>query len=277
MRSKQKTIALINDLSGFGRCSLTVSLPILSAMQIQCSVLPTCILSNHTAYPSYFFHDLTEDMTPWMEEWKKLDLSFNGIYTGFLGSEDQIQKVKDFCALFRSPDTCLIVDPVMGDHGKIYPTYTPGMCAGMKELARMADVLTPNLTEACSLLDLDYRSDFSRQELEDIIDALVDLGPGKAVISGLEMDDQVFNLALEKGRKPSWIATKKVLPFRHGTGDVFASILAGDAVKKLDFYQSVAKAAAFIHDCLLVSDKLEVPMEDGVAFEEILGQLTDQN
>ncbi|MCF0245409.1 MAG: pyridoxamine kinase [Ileibacterium sp.] len=277
MRSKQKTIALINDLSGFGRCSLTVSLPILSALQVQCAVLPTCILSNHTAYPSYLFHDLTDDMSPWMEEWKKLDLSFNGIYTGFLGSEDQIQKVKDFCTMFQTSQTCMIVDPVMGDHGKIYPTYTEGMCEKMKELARMADVLTPNLTEACRLLDRPFRNDYSKEDLERIIRDLLDLGPQKAVISGLEMDDEVFNLAIERGKEPCWIPTKKVLPFRHGTGDVFASVIAGDAVKGLGFYESVQKAADFVHDCLLISNQLEVPMEDGVAFEEILGNLITKN
>lgn len=270
---KQKSIALINDLSGFGRCSLTVSLPIISAMKLECAVLPTCVLSSHTAYPSYYMKDLTEDMDPWMDEWKKMDLHFNGIYTGFLGSEEQIAKVERFMDLFED-EAVIIVDPVMGDNGVIYPTYTEGMCDGMKKLVRRANLITPNLTEACRLLDRPYRRDFSDDELIEIGEALLEMGPDKAVISGIEDGNQVKDLVMEKGREPRFHRAEKISSFRHGTGDVFASIVAAEAVKGADFYESVKKAAAFVRECLKVSDELGVDSKEGVAFEEILCTLS---
>lgn len=146
-----KTIALINDLSGFGRCSLTVSLPILSVMKVQCGVLPTCVLSSHTGYPSYVKKDLTDLMPAWMAEWKKLDLHFDGIYTGFLGSADQIDHVLSFFDLFSSSSSKILTDPVLGDEGKLYSSCTPEMIEGMKKLVQKAWLITPNITEACFL------------------------------------------------------------------------------------------------------------------------------
>ncbi len=269
----QKKIALINDLSGFGRCSLTVSLPIISALKVECAVLPTCILSNHTAYPSYFIHDCTEYMNSWMDEWKKLDLHFDGIYTGFLGSARQIDEVIRFLDLFRKEDTLLIVDPVMGDHGKIYPTYTDEMCDRMKELAVRADILTPNLTEACRLLDKEYSDHFTMDELEQIGKDLLALGVRKAVITGIQKDGDVLDLVFEQDQPMTVHAKKEISPSRHGTGDVFASIVAAKAVRHEDFVQSVKDASAFVRRCLKVSKKLHVPSEEGVAFEELLTEL----
>ena len=134
----QKKIAMINDLSGYGRCSLTVALPILSAMGIQCCPVPTSILSNHTGFPVYYFDDYTDHMEPYIEKWKELGLTFDGIATGFLGSERQIEIVKDMIAAFRTPGTKVLVDPIMGDHGIAYATYTPSMCSRMRELAGRA-------------------------------------------------------------------------------------------------------------------------------------------
>lgn len=268
----QKSIALINDLSGFGRCSLTVSLPIISMMKVECAVLPTCVLSSHTAYPSYYMKDLTDDMDPWMDEWKKMDLHFDGIYTGFLGSEEQIDKVLHFIGLFRD-QAVIIVDPVMGDNGKIYPTYTEGMCSSMEKLVREADLITPNLTEACRLLNIEYRPDYDEGSLIEIGNALMEMGPSKVVISGIEDGTQVKDLVCEKGKEPRFHRADKISGFRHGTGDVFASIIAAEAVKGKDFYESVKKAARFVRDCLEVSDKLGVDSREGVAFEEILDTL----
>lgn len=149
--NNQKKIAVINDFSGFGRCSIAVALPILSVMKVQCCPLPTSIFSNHTGFPSYFFEDYTSRMVPYMQEWKKLDLHFNGICSGFLGSKEQIEIVKKFFKEFKTEETQIIVDPVMGDYGKPYPTYTEEMCGEMKKLVEFADILTPNVTEAACL------------------------------------------------------------------------------------------------------------------------------
>lgn len=270
---KQTSIALINDLSGFGRCSLTVSLPIISMLKVECAVLPTCVLSTHTAYPSFYMKDLTESMDPWMDEWNRLDLHFDGIYTGFLGSEEQFEKVIRFIDLFGT-SAIVIVDPVMGDRGKIYPTYTESMCHSMKQLVRKAQLITPNLTEACTLAGWIYREDFRDEELFELGRLLMEMGPEKVVISGIEdiCEDRtlVKDLVLERGKEPRFVQAEKISSFRHGTGDVFASILAAEAVKGHDFYDSVVKASAFVRECLRVSDELGVDAREGVAFEEIL-------
>ena len=136
----QKKIAMINDLSGYGRCSITAALPVLAALKIQCCPVPTSVLSNHTGFPVYFFDDYTDKMEPYIEKWKELGLSFDGIVSGFLGSERQIQIVKDMITEFKKPETKVIVDPIMGDHGETYATYTETMCRKMRELAEMADI-----------------------------------------------------------------------------------------------------------------------------------------
>ena len=162
----QKKIAVINDLSGYGRCSLTVAIPVLSAMGHQCCPIPTAILSNHTEFPVYFFDDYTEKMTTYTDKWKELGLSFDAIATGFLGSEAQIGIVMEIVQKLKAEKTFVVVDPVMGDHGHAYETYTPEMCEQMKELVCMADVVLPNVTECCILTDTPYREEnWTRKEL----------------------------------------------------------------------------------------------------------------
>ena len=162
----QKKIAVINDLSGYGRCSLTVAIPVLSAMGHQCCPIPTAILSNHTEFPVYFFDDYTEKMTTYTDKWKELGLSFDAIATGFLGSEAQIGIVMEIVQKLKAEKTFVVVDPVMGDHGHAYETYTPEMCEQMKELVCMADVVLPNVTECCILTDTPYKEEnWTRKEL----------------------------------------------------------------------------------------------------------------
>ena len=156
--TKTPRVAAIHDMSGFGRCSLTVAIPVLSAMGVQCCPLPTAFLSTHTGgFQGFTFLDMTEEMPRVAEHWKSLGLTFSAIYSGFLGSERQIGIVADFIREFRTPGTVVVVDPVMGDDGQAYQTYTPAMCGGMARLAELADVITPNATEAAFLLGLDYR------------------------------------------------------------------------------------------------------------------------
>ena len=153
----QKKLALVNDVTGYGRCSIAVALPIVSALKVQGCILPTAILSVHTGFHDYYLDDYTDHMTPYIDSWKKNKLTFDGISTGFLGSVRQIDMVLDFLRDFKGPDTKVIVDPVMGDNGRIYSSYTQEMCDDMRRLLADADVLTPNLTEACELLGRPYR------------------------------------------------------------------------------------------------------------------------
>ena len=152
----QKKIALINDVTGFGRCSIAVMAPIVSAMKIQAVTVPTAILSTHTQFPIFYFDDYTPKMRDYIQTYKDLELQFDAISTGFLGSEEQVDIVIDFIKYFKNEKNFVIVDPVMGDYGKLYPTYTASMCSKMKELVKYADIITPNLTELCTLLDLPY-------------------------------------------------------------------------------------------------------------------------
>ena len=153
---QQKKIALINDITGFGRCSIAVELPLISALKVQACPLPTAILSVHTGFPTYFIDDYTDRMKDYIASWKKNGLTFDGISTGFMNSLEQIDIVIDFIHQFKQPDTIVIVDPVMGDYGKLYASYTEKLCAEMRRLMQYADVITPNLTEACQLLGIPY-------------------------------------------------------------------------------------------------------------------------
>lgn len=271
--NNQKKIAVINDFSGFGRCSLAVALPIISVMKIQCCPLPTSIFSNHTGFDSFFFDDYTQKMEPYMREWEKLDLRFQGICTGFLGSSRQIQIVAEFLERFSGGAPIVLIDPVMGDYGNPYPTYTREMCQEMKKLVKYADILTPNLTEACILTETPYKEKWRTSEIEAMARRLSEAGPEKIVITGIPQGSFVANLCYEKGRDVKVLRTYKVGTSRSGTGDIFSAILAADAVNGVAFQDSVRKASLFIKKCIISSMEREIPLTDGVCFEEHLAQL----
>lgn len=271
--NNQKKIAVINDFSGFGRCSIAVALPILSVMKVQCCPLPTSIFSNHTGFPSYFFEDYTSRMVPYMQEWKKLDLRFNGICSGFLGSKEQIEIVKKFFKEFKTEETQIIVDPVMGDYGKPYPTYTKEMCGEMKKLVEFADILTPNVTEACVLTDTSYKEKWKIEEIQEMAEKIHAMGPKKIAITGIVQGGFIANFCYEEGEQPKVLRTHKEGTQRSGTGDIFASIIAADAINGVPFYKSVKKASNFIKKCIIRSQELDIPLTDGVCFEEVLGKL----
>ena len=197
----QKKLALVNDVTGYGRCSIAVALPIVSALKVQGCILPTAILSVHTGFHDYYLDDYTDHMTPYIDSWKKNDLTFDGISTGFLGSVRQIDMVLDFLRDFKGPDTKVIVDPVMGDNGRIYASYTQDMCDEMRRLLSAADVLTPNLTEACELLGVPYRpsSDLSDADFSDMAKALADKGPQGVVLTGIHRDSCIGNFIYDHG------------------------------------------------------------------------------
>ena len=271
--NNQKKIAVINDFCGFGRCSIAASLPIISAMKIQCCPLPTSIFSNHTGFESFFYTDYTEHMNRYMDEWKKLDLKFNGILTGFLGSPEQIGIVKRFIELFKTKENITVIDPVMGDYGKLYPTYSPNLAEQMNSLVPYADILTPNLTEACILTNTEYRPDMNEDELYAICEKLSAMGPKKIVVSGLERGDSLENYIYEAGKTPQIILEHKVGSFRSGTGDVFSSIIAADAVNGVEFAASIRHASSFIAKVLRRTLELDLPKTDGICFEEYLTEI----
>lgn len=272
--NKQKKIAVINDISGFGRCSAAVSLPVISHMRVQACLLPTSIFSNHTGFPSYYYNDFTDKMPRFMEEWKKLDLRFEGIASGFLGSAEQIEIVREFIHQFRDERTQVIIDPVMGENGKAYPTYTEEMCDKMKHLVEYADILTPNVTEACMLTGMPFKEkDWQRKELLEMMARLRELGAEKIVVSGLDSGQFISNAVSEVPGECKLLRQKRVGKVRSGTGDIFSSIIAADCVNGVDFETSVRKAAAFVQECIRVTERFDIPETDGVCFEEVLHKL----
>ena len=273
--NNQRKAAVINDFSGFGRCSTAVALPILSVMKVQCCMVPTAIFSNHTGFDSFFVEDYTENMERYIQEWKKLDLRFEAIVSGFLASEKQIKIVEKFISDFKDERTTVIVDPVMGDYGKLYSTYKTETAIEMKNLIHYADILTPNLTEACILVGESYRQNPSQSFLKSLCEKLWDkgAGPEKIVITGLENKNSISNFIFEYSNGFSEISTEKTGIQRSGTGDVFSSIITACAVRKIDFKRSVELAANFIAKAITRSTELNIPVSDGICFEEILEDL----
>lgn len=291
-----KKIAMINDIAGYGRCSTTVSLPIISAMGVQVCPAPTSVFSNHTGFPVHFMHDCTPILPQYLEKWQELELTFDGIYCGFLGSVEQIGIVRDFLIsqikMQESKATparpVVILDPVMGDHGKAYRTVTPEHCAQMKQLLSLADIITPNITEACLLADIPYReTGWPMQELSSLADRLHAMGPERIVITGMQEEEDFINFiscqsltaASDKksagaGRLHSCCRMHAAGESRPGTGDIFASIIAADAVNGVSFPASVEKAAAFVRTCTKASSELHIPQPQGVCFENFLYLLT---
>lgn len=272
--NKQKKIAVVNDITGFGRCSVAVALPIISAMKIQCCPLPTAILSAHTGFSSFFFDDYTPHMRDYIHNWKELNLQFDGICTGFLGSKEQIDIVVEFLENFKTKNTIVMIDPVMGDYGKLYSTYTQEMCNEMKKLIKYADVMTPNLTEACMLLDIPYpEKAFKFEEIENIAKELCARGPDKIVITGLQQNGNIQNFIYENGKSYNVIETKKIGEDRSGTGDVFTSIVAANIVKGVDIVNAVKRATDFISKCIDYTAKIGTSVYEGICFEEYLMEL----
>lgn len=271
---RQKRIALVNDITGFGRCSVTVELPLISAMKIQACPLPTAILSVHTGFPDHYLDDYTERMAPYIASWEKNGLAFDGICTGFLGSAEQIAIVLDFIRRFKGAGTRVMVDPVMGDYGKLYPSYTQEMCDKMRSLLGVADLVTPNLTEACQLLDIPYPTDgiVTDDELCEMAEALAARGPKQVVITGLHEGDTIKNFLYEEG-KIAIVCAPKIGGDRSGSGDAFAAIVAASLIRGEELEAAVQKAASFISRCLAYALELDLPWNYGLPFEEYLTEL----
>lgn len=269
-------LAMINDISGFGRCSATVSLPVISAIGVQVCPVPTSILSNHLGFPICHMDDYTPHMRDYILTWKQLGLSFDGLYCGFLGNEAQIAIVEEFLDIFRPP--LFLLDPVMGDHGKKYSSVTEAHCIGLRRLACRADILTPNLTEACLLAGIPYEGsdlagfDLSGFDLSGLQSRLTELCPGDLVITGLRQGNFFLNICREKGLD-TVCRTPVTGRSRPGTGDLFASVLVAEMLHGREFAPSVRKAAEFVALCIKGTEDAHIPVQEGVLFEKYLREL----
>lgn len=285
-----KKIAVIQDLSGLGKCSLTAAIPVISVMGVQAVPLPTAVLSNQTGYPSYYCDDYTEHMEQIMTEWEKRKFSPDGIYTGFLADEEQADKILDFFQRFRTENTMVLVDPVMGDNGRAYGIYTEGLREKMLQLVGNAHVITPNLTEAllllygkegmekryASLLELDGRKRL--EQIGKIGEQLKkEYGLQAAVITGVESQaelcvHQMGNLVVENGHS-SWCFAPKIGGSYSGTGDLFASVLSAGLVKEMSMMSCVELAVNFLSKAIAQTVQEGTDRNDGVCFEAYFGEL----
>lgn len=280
-----KKVAVINDLSSFGRCSLTAAISVLSAMGVQPCPLPTAILTAQTGYPSYFCDDYTDKMEIFRREWEKTGRRFDGIYTGFLAGEKQINHIFRFLETFQTKDTFLLADPVMGDDGKTHKLFCPGLLTQLKRLTKKADVITPNLTELCLLADADYEKlaglTDARQLLETVetlAKGLREKGPSYVVVTGICFENsagvkQVGNLCVSKN-ETFLDAYPYIGGSRYsGTGDLFASCLAAGMARGAQIRDLIRRAGAFIKASLIDSVEQGVAANDGVNYEKHLHML----
>lgn len=271
-------VAAVHDLSGFGRCSLTIVLPALSAMGVQCCPLPTALLSTHTGgFQGNTFLDLTDQMGPMADHWRAEGVCFDAVYTGFMGSREQTALAGTLLRSFGGPGCLRIVDPVMGDHGRPYRTYTPEMCRAMAELAAQADVITPNRTEAALLLGVDYEAlklD-AAAGCRGRCEALSLGGRRSVVLKGVSLSPGTVGAACfdrETGRV-SFVSAPLVPGQFHGTGDLFASVLTGALVRGRSLAEAAALAADFTARCVRRTREAGTPRREGVDFEPLLWRL----
>lgn len=267
-------IMAVSDLTGYGRCALTVAIPIISAMGIQCCPVPTAVLSNHPGFGHCFLEVIEKTLEGYESEWGRLGLVFDGIYTGCLFSRAQAEWALRCAERFSDRQTKLIVDPVMGDHGTFYRFCNEELCEAVKQLAARADILKPNLTEACFLTNTPYReTGWTEDQLKRLLEKLSRLGAGQIVISGIPEPEGFCNAVLSENGETEFQRIEKTGESRSGTGDVFSSILAADAVKGIPLSESVQKAARFVAEAVADTQKQGLPATDGVLFEPLLHRL----
>jgi len=280
-----KKVAVIQDMSSFGKCSLTAAMPVLSVMGVQAVPLPTAILTAQTGYPSFYCEDLTSKMDYFVDEWSKLGATFDGIHTGFVTGKEQIDNIFRFLNVFHSSETKLLVDPVMGDLGEVYKMYTGELLDRMKALVKCADIITPNITECCLLTGLSYEKLQSYQEDSDYLQALEEAGHqlqqttgANVIITGLNPPPAdankryVGNMYVDAERSFSSVREYNGESYS-GTGDLFASVIMGGMMRGQDLVESMKLAETFLAASIEATSKEQIPREAGVNFEKFLRML----
>lgn len=267
-----KKIAMINDIAGYGRCSATESIPIISAMKVQVCPVPTSLFSNHTGFPVHFMHDCTPYLRDYLAKWKELGFRFDGIYCGFLGRAEQIGIVQEFLAGW--PDVPFILDPVMGDHGKAYRTVTPEHCEGLKFLLSRAAIITPNITEACLLTGLEYRETHDDSYIRTLLERLLALGARTAILTGVRTEpDRVGVACMDAAGAVSQCSAPYVPAVFYGTGDLFASTCAGALTLGWSVHDAMELASAYVADTIAETRREPDARWYGVSFEATIPQL----
>ena len=270
-----KRIITIQDISCVGKCSLTVALPIISAAGVEAAVLPTAVLSTHTAFPKFTFRDLTDEMQPIADTFCELGLDFDAIYTGYLGSLEQIELVERFFATFQTGETTILIDPVMADHGQLYHGFTQEFADRMAALCGKADLVLPNLTEASFMLHVPYREEYDEAYIRHVLVKLTELGAKRAAITGVSFRQDEIGFCLydaQTGEFSSYFNRRLPASF-HGTGDVFASATLGAYMRGLSFTDALMVATDYTLECIRLTMLDPNPRSYGVNFEQALPML----
>lgn len=273
----QKRVLAIHDISCVGRCSLTVALPILSVAGLDTGVLPTAVLSTHTGgFENFTYRDLTEDIEPIARHWHSLDLKFDALYSGFLGSYEQIDLVANLFKEFKKEGGLVLVDPVMADHGKMYAIYSKEMAVGMKKLCSEADIIVPNLTEASFLLDVDYvGEDYDVAYIENMLKQLANLGAKQVVLTGVSLEAGKLGAMCYDSVTGAidYVYNDRIDDNFHGTGDIFGSTLLGGLMNGFNLKESSQIAVDYTLECIQKCIELKQEKRYGVAFEQAIPSL----
>ncbi len=277
MNNPVMKVAAIHDLSGFGRASLTVVTPILSAMGIQVVPLPTAVLSTHSKFPDFRFIDLTDKLPDIVAHWKELNLEFDAIYSGFLGSPTQVDIVSDLITSFKEEDQLVMVDPVMGDDGRIYKPFTPEMVGRMRELVGFANIITPNMTEAALLLGEKFTDSLDDERIKKWLTRLTEMGPRTAIITSVpfgETPDKTRVVALDRKSGRFWQVKCNYLPATYpGTGDAFASVVCGSLLTGDSLPIALDRAVSFTSMGVRATFGYDYDTRQGILLERVLPTL----
>lgn len=271
-------VAAVHDLCGYGKCSLGVAIPVLSAAGCDVCPVPTGLFSSHTAFPGWYMHDTTAVLPDYLNAWKGIDVQIDAVYSGFLGAPEQVDIIRGIYETY--PDALRVVDPVMADHGKVYPTYTPELCQAMADLAADADILTPNLTEAAIILGEPIGEEWGGVDIDDaeaerIVGALLEKGAKNVVLKGIQRGDGMIRNFVAGRDSDFFEAKNEYLPYMlHGTGDLYASALLAAVMAGRPLREAVAFAGDLTHDAMIVSAKQPDFRNRGVSFELLLGKVS---
>ena len=269
-----KRIITVQDISCVGKCSLTVALPIISAAGVEAGVLPTAVLSTHTAFSKFTFKDLTREITPIKNTLLELDIDFDAIYTGYLGSFLQLELVEDFIDSFKEKkDTFVLIDPVMADNGKLYSGFIPEFAARMAKLAAKADLVIPNITEAAFMLGVPYNPEYDEEYIRDILKKLTELGSPRAALTGISFEKDKIGVYYYDSTldKYYYYANEKLPVSYHGTGDIYASAALGAIMRGISIEDSLSIAVDFTLECMKKTEADPEHRFYGVNFESALG------
>ncbi len=270
-----KRILTIQDISCFGKCSLTVALPLLSAMGIETAILPTAVLSTHTLFKGYTCRDLSDQLTPITDHWKREGITFDAIYTGYLGTEEEIDTVIGIINTFRNDHTLVFIDPAMGDNGKLYPAFNEHYAKKNADLCAVADIADPNITEAAFLTGLPYRETYEEEYVRELLLALADLGTKTPILTGVSLSEgKTGAMGYDSAKKEYFHYQNDRIPAAyHGTGDIFSSVLAGAFVLGIERTGALKTAADYT--ALTIAKTLENPENPwyGVDFEATIPDL----